>query len=208
MRTTHAIFSAVLLAAVLGTTTACATHASVFGYPDSRVRVDDRAFQTGFNEGRSQGFDDARRGQRYDYDRHRSFRNADQGYRGYGNRSAYRDAFRQGFIDGYNNGYRSAQRNGDTSRPGPDYGNRRGPVYRDNRGPVDNSPARRMGYEDGFNQGRDDARDRDRYEPVRASRYRDGDRGYDRRYGSVDEYKRDYRAAFQQGYEQGYRQGR
>lgn len=204
MRTTHAIFSAALLAAVLGTTTACARHASVFGYPDARIRVDDRAFQTGFNEGRNRGFDDARRGRRYDYDRHRSFRNADQGYGG-GNRNAYRDAFRRGFVDGYNNGYRNAQ---GSSRPGPDYGNRRGPVYRDDRGAAINSQANRIGYDDGFNQGRSDARDGDRYEPVRSSRYREGDRGYDGRYGSRNEYKRDYRAAFQQGYEQGYRQNR
>jgi hypothetical protein len=206
MRTSHAILSAALLTAVLGTTTACATRASVFGYPDARGRVDNRAFQYGFDEGRNRGFDDARRGRRQDYDRHRSFRNADQGYRGNGSRAAYRDAFRQGFVDGYNNGYRSAQR-GNNGRFGPRYGDRRGPVF-DNRGPLSNSQAGRIGYEDGFNQGREDARDGDRYDPIRASRYRDGDRGYDRRYGSVNIYKRDYRAAFQQGYEQGYRQNR
>jgi hypothetical protein len=208
MRTSHAIFSAALLTAVLGTTTACAAHASVFGYPDARVRVDNRAFQIGFDEGRDRGFDDARRGRRYDYDRHRAFRNADQGYRGNGSRGAYRDAFRQGFINGYDTGYRGAQRGGGTWRQDPVYGDRNGPGYGGGRGPVYNSRAGQIGYEDGYSQGRDDARDRDPYDPIRSSRYREGDRGYDRRDGPVEVYKRDYRAAFQQGYQAGYQQNR
>jgi hypothetical protein len=69
------------------------------------------------------------------------------------------------------------------------------------------SPAAANGYRDGFDQGREDRRDRKRFDPVRAPRYRAGDHDYDRRYGSRDAYKRDYRAAFMQGYEQGYRAG-
>jgi hypothetical protein len=207
MRTSHAIFTAALLTAVLGTSTACAARASVFGYPDARVRVDNRAFQIGYDEGRSRGYDDARRGRRYDYDRHRAFRNADQGYRGNGSRGAYREAYRRGFVDGYDTGYRGNQRGGPW-RQGPIYGDNRGPGYGNNRGPAFNTRAGQIGYEDGYSQGRSDARDNDRYDPIRSSRYREGDRGYDRRDGSVEIYKRDYRAAFQQGYEQGYRQNR
>ena len=79
--------------------------------------------------------------------------------------------------------------------------------YPPNRG-VYRSPAADNGYRDGFEAGRDDARDGDRYDPVRTSRYRSGDHNYDGRYGSRDVYKRDYRAAFEQGYREGYGRGR
>jgi hypothetical protein len=68
------------------------------------------------------------------------------------------------------------------------------------------TPASDNGYRDGYSAGRDDARDRDPYDPVRSSRYRAGDRGYSGRFGSRDAYKRDYRAAFQSGYDVGYRE--
>ena len=61
------------------------------------------------------------------------------------------------------------------------------------------------GYGDGYDKGREDARDSDSYDPVRHSRYRSADRGYDRRYGSKDQYKRVYREGFTEGYENGYR---
>ena len=70
------------------------------------------------------------------------------------------------------------------------------------------SAAARTGYRDGFDAGRDDARHRDRFDPVRARRYRDGDHDYDRRYGSRDDYKREYRSSFERGYRDGYGRGR
>jgi hypothetical protein len=60
------------------------------------------------------------------------------------------------------------------------------------------------GYNDGYDKGREDARDRDSYDPVRHSRYRSADHGYDRRDGSKEEYKQVYRAGFESGYEDGY----
>jgi hypothetical protein len=66
------------------------------------------------------------------------------------------------------------------------------------------SNAARNGYRDGVEEGRNDARHRDRFDPVRARRYRDGDHDYDRRYGSRDDYKREYRAGFERGYREGY----
>jgi hypothetical protein len=66
------------------------------------------------------------------------------------------------------------------------------------------SLAERNGYRDGVDAGRDDARHRERFDPVRSHRYRDGDHDYDRRYGSRDEYRREYRAAFERGYREGY----
>ena len=64
------------------------------------------------------------------------------------------------------------------------------------------------GFRDGVRAGRDDARHHERFDPIRAKRYREGDHDYDRHYGSRDDYRREYRAAFQQGYTQGYRQYR
>ena len=54
----------------------------------------------------------------------------------------------------------------------------------------------------------EDARDGDRYDPVRAKDYRDGDNGYDRRFGTRDQWKIAYRDGFKAGYERGYREAR
>jgi hypothetical protein len=64
------------------------------------------------------------------------------------------------------------------------------------------------GFRDGYREGLDAARDRDRYDPVREKRYRQGDRGYDRDYGPRGQYKQSYREGFRTGYDQGYREGR
>jgi hypothetical protein len=62
------------------------------------------------------------------------------------------------------------------------------------------------GRRDGLEKGREDARDRDSYDPVRHSWYRSGDRGYNSRYGTRETYKLTYRDGFEAGYEQGYRE--
>lgn len=66
-------------------------------------------------------------------------------------------------------------------------------------------PAFARGYADGVEQGRGDARRRDRYDPVGSRSYRDGERGYYAAYGTRDAYKTNYRNGFRQGYEDGYR---
>jgi hypothetical protein len=70
------------------------------------------------------------------------------------------------------------------------------------------SIAARNGYRDGVDEGRSDARHRERFDPIGARRYREGDHDYDRRYGPRDEYKREYRAAFERGYREGFDRGR
>ncbi len=70
------------------------------------------------------------------------------------------------------------------------------------------SPAAQNGYRDGYEQGRNDARGSNRFDPIGSRRYRSGDHDYDGRYGSRDDYKREYRAAFQAGYDEGYRGSR
>jgi hypothetical protein len=66
--------------------------------------------------------------------------------------------------------------------------------------------ARSTGYRDGYEQGFDASRDRDRFDPRRERWYREGDRGYKRdAYMSRDRYKDLYRRGFLEGYEAGYR---
>ena len=60
------------------------------------------------------------------------------------------------------------------------------------------------GFRDGLEKGREDLQDNDSFDPVRHSRYRSGDRGYDSRYGSREQYKLTYRDGFEAGYAQGY----
>jgi hypothetical protein len=69
-----------------------------------------------------------------------------------------------------------------------------------------NSVAYDNGARDGYEKGREDARDNDSFDPVRHSRYRSGDRGYSSRYGTRDDYKLVYRDGFESGYDRGYRE--
>ena len=64
--------------------------------------------------------------------------------------------------------------------------------------------AQDYGYRDGINKGAEDARDRDRYAPERASEYKKATNGYDSDYRNKDGYKQAYRDAFQRGYDEGY----
>jgi hypothetical protein len=66
-------------------------------------------------------------------------------------------------------------------------------------------PGREAGYRDGLEKGRDDASRNRRYEPNRHRWYRTGTRGYDRSYGSKDEYINIYREGFTIGYAEGFR---
>jgi hypothetical protein len=67
-----------------------------------------------------------------------------------------------------------------------------------------NSAAYDNGFRDGLEKGREDARDNDSFDPVRHSRYRSADRGYNDRYGAKEQYKLTYRDGFEAGYQQGY----
>ena len=67
------------------------------------------------------------------------------------------------------------------------------------------SAAVQSGYRDGLLKGREDAGDRDSYDPNRHSWYRSADRGYESRYGAKDDYQAAYRRAFLEGYNEAYR---
>jgi hypothetical protein len=167
------------------------------------------AFDRGYREGIQRGTDDARRGRQFEIDRNDVYRDGDRGYNNrYGNREGYRNDFRRGFTSGYREGYYNARGNSRNGRDDRIYQGRRDSI--DDRGRPGRvrgyqEPAFARGYSDGWEQGLEDARDRDRYDPVRHGDYRSADQGYQRSYGSKDAYKNNYRSGFRQGYENGYR---
>lgn len=69
-------------------------------------------------------------------------------------------------------------------------------------------PAYSQGFDDGYRQGLDAARDGDRYNVRRERWYRSADRGYNRRYGPREAWRRVYRDGFAAGYDRGYREAR
>ena len=184
-------------------TPACADQLYGYGGGRSGRDLERRGYDTGYREGLNEGQNDARRGRDFSYTRHDEYRDADQGYRrSEGDREFYRRSYRQGFQTGYTEAYNRYARGGYGRDQRGSYPNAY-PNYPQTRGGYV-SPARQNGYRDGVEAGRNDARSRDRFDPVRAKRYRDGDHDYDNRYGSRDDYKREYRAAFEQGYREGY----
>jgi hypothetical protein len=142
------------------------------------------AYERGFRDGLRRGADDARRGRDFDLGR-------DPHYNA-------RDDFRRGFAEGYRSGFsrvsarQSRGSNGGFARRAP------------NRF---TEPAAARGFSDGYEDGTNDGRRRNRYDPVGSRDYRDGDNGYFGSYGSRDAYRNNYRAGFRQGYEEGYRDG-
>jgi hypothetical protein len=216
LRALRLLPAALLVASAGIATTACASQ--IYGNQGGWYRQGDRrAYDVGYREGLDHGQSDARKGRDYAYAHDSEYRDADRGYdRSYGSREQYRRQFRQGYEAGYSEGYRGSHRNGGygNNYPGSTYPTY--PTYPSypsypNGSAIPRggySPAGDNGYRDGFEAGRSDARDRDRYDPVRAKRYREGDHNYNGRYGSRDEYKRQYRAAFEQGYREGYGQTR
>jgi hypothetical protein len=79
-------------------------------------------------------------------------------------------------------------------------------TYPNTRGTAYNSVPFQNGDRDGYEKGREDAERNNSFDPVRHSRYRSADRGYNNRYGTKDDYKLVYREGFEAGYERGYRE--
>ena len=181
-------------------------------------RVYDNGYRTGLREGER----DARSGRLADYRSQDEYRRGsnNNGW-GLGNSNAGNaDVFRRGFAEGYQAGYQRLRGSyGSQGYPGGAYSPQWGNAYPGGSygspngayaypGGTYRTPAVQRGFEDGYNDGRNDARDNDRYEPTRKKKYREGDDGYNSRFGSKDQYRNDYRQAFQQGYDRGYRESR
>lgn len=192
-----AILLRTTLAALAVLTLAGSSAEAQWGVP----RSGGSAHNEGYRDGVRAGADDARDGRRYEYQRHRDYRQADSGWQGRaGRRNDYQQDYRAGFVAGYRDGFYSGN-----GRGRPSYGG--APFYdRGGRGVVD--LARRNGIEDGYDKGFDDGRDRGRFDVRRHSRYRDADRGYRRDYGPRGVYQEAYRSAFERAYREGYEDGR
>lgn len=110
----------------------------------------------------------------------------------YGSNTSYNNRNDRVYGNSYPNTY--------PAYPNRGYGNYgRNGAYSTNNVAYDN------GYQKGLEKGRNDARDRDSYDPVRYKEYRNADKGYNGRYGSKDQYKLAYRDGFEAGYAQAYR---
>ena len=207
---THGYLAGSALAATLFIATpACA--AQTYGYRGGYQEVERGAYDNGYREGVEHGREDARKGRDFSYARHGDYRDADDGYRrAFGDREFYRRIFRQGFQTGYTEAFnRVAASYGRVYPRNAPYPPVVVPVpVPVNPRAVYGSPAAQIGYRDGIEVGRNDARDRERYDPARSRRYRSADNDYDRRYGSLDEFRGEYRAAFERGYADGYRDAR
>jgi hypothetical protein len=167
------------------------------GRPAARV-----AYDEGYARGERAGTEDSRRGDRFQFNDESDYRRGDIGYRSsYGTRDRYRDDFRRGFETGYRVGYVRDGRYGGYNGPG-----RVGvpPGWSNGRAIGRFDLAASNGYNDGYQEGAKDGRDRKPLNPILESRYRSGDHGYDRSYGPKEFYRDNYRDAFRQGYEQGY----
>jgi hypothetical protein len=64
--------------------------------------------------------------------------------------------------------------------------------------------AQRIGYQDGLKDGRDAAREGDRYHPQNSGDWQKGTNGYESRFGSKSAYKQAYRSAYVEGYNAGF----
>lgn len=203
------ILAAAAVLSILPAFAGCA-YAQYGGYGSSGGYRRVAPYDIGYEEGREHGVRDGRQGRRFEFRDSNEYRRADRGWNGryYGNRNAYRAEFRRGYERGYRDGYNSiGYRGRDQGRyPGRAYPNRYpGGAYPGGRyGYL--SPAAEHGFREGYEKGREDLRDGDRYDPRRHGWYRDGDRHYDRRYGSRDQWKNEYRRAFLEGYERAYRE--
>ncbi len=188
------------------------------------VRV---AYDNGYRAGYDRGLQDAR-GRRYDYRRDNVYRDGNWGYDGrYGDRDDYRRSFQQGFASGYDAAFYGRGSRSSTYPSYPGYPSSQSypsvselPVVSElsivvlpggyggygGYGNYGYSEASDRGYREGLDKGRDDGHDRDQYDPRRQKWYREGDRGYNKKYGSREEYIAAYRQAFLRGYDEGYRQ--
>ena len=179
------------------------------------------AYDNGYREGLREGERDGRQRSAYRYQDNRTWQRGDKGYnRSYGDMDRYRQQFRAGFSEGYQAGYtRYGQSNGryndgravPRQDPYGGYGNSypnrgRYPDPYDQGGRTGYNAAYPNGVNDGIEKGREDARKRRSFDPLRHEWYRDGERHYKSEYGSRQQYKNVYREGFKEGYERGYRE--
>src|SRR5947209_162988 len=180
----------VLSAGVLAAAPACASY-DYYGYQRGSIArdVERRAYDSGYREGIKKGDEDSRRGRAFSFQRHDDWRDADDGYhRDYGDREFYRRVYRRGFETGYSEAFNRSNRGYGYGAPRGGYGYPApAPGYGYPSNGAYSSPAEQIGYRDGYEVGRNDARDRESFDPVQSVRYRSADHDDERRYRSSDD---------------------
>lgn len=168
---------------------------------DAQSRAAQQQFDNGLRDGLRAGQTDARRGDRFGFNDEREWQRGSA-------------PFRQGFEAGYRRGYVGDRGSGGYGGGG--YGGNggnggyggygRGGYGNGRSGAIYANPAVAAGFNDGYEQGLEDARDGDRFDPIRAKDYRKADHGYDKRFGTKAQWQVAYRDGFRSGYERGYRE--
>ena len=81
-------------------------------YSDYRYNIYQDAFNRGYQQGLQTGSSDSNRGQSYNPQRSRYYKNADYGYNSSygGNKGQYKQYYRDGFLRGYREGYQRYDR--------------------------------------------------------------------------------------------------
>jgi hypothetical protein len=95
------------------------TGATVRGRRVENRRVNDAAFENGYDDGYEKGLDDGNDRREFDPTRHNWYRSADRNYdSSYGSRAAYANVYRDGFRSGYEAGYADGERYGTANSTG------------------------------------------------------------------------------------------
>jgi flagellar biosynthesis/type III secretory pathway protein FliH len=207
-------------------------------YYDSGRVAYDNGFREGLKQGEKDGrkndrfaYQDEKTFQRADKGYHREYGPADRYRQSF--RTGYAAGYSQGYqryapTYGYGNGNGGYGNNGRGNgravrRPDP-----RGPYGYPDTGRYPTYPqqypgsngqygqyggsysriAVQNGVNDGYEKGVEDARKNRSFDPLRHAWYRSGDRHYEGRLGSREQYKDLYRQGFRDGYERGFREGR
>lgn len=205
-------------------------------YIESRRAAYDNGYREGLKEGERDArrrepfnYQDERTWQRADKGYHRTRGDRDRYAQSFrtGYAAGYSDAYRR-FAPGYGDGPRGGvypntrggygypqggypqggygYPQGGYGYPQGGYGYPQGGYGYPQGGYGYNSPAYSNGMRDGYEKGREDARDRDAYDVLRHKWYREGDHDYRSSYGPRQQYADVYRQAFREGYDRGYRE--
>lgn len=205
-------------------------------YIESRRAAYDNGYREGLKEGERDArrrdafnYQDERTWQRGDKGYHRTYGDRDRYAQSFrtGYAAGYSDAYRRvapGYTDGYGprGGVYPNARGGygypQGRYPQGGYGYPQGGYPQGGYGYPQggygypqgsygyNSPAYSNGTRDGYEKGREDARDRDSYDVLRHKWYREGDHDYKSSFGPRQQYENVYRQAFREGYDRGYRE--
>ena len=167
---------------VLGLAAAAPAHAQTAGraewtYADEARQPYIESRRAAYDNGYREGLKEGERdARRRDAFNYQDERTWQRGDKGYHRTYGDRDRYAQSFRTGYAAGYSDAYR-----RVAP-------------------------GYNDGYEKGREDARDRDSDDVLRHKWYREGDHDYKSSFGPRQQYENVYRQAFREGYDRGYRE--